>query len=65
MTTRNDGRHAGAPRNDTAARHDARRTPARDRSVLFRGLPAPLRRLWGMALLGLTFWLASVLALFH
>ncbi|GGG39119.1 hypothetical protein GCM10010964_28370 [Caldovatus sediminis] len=65
MTTRNDARRAGAPRNDTAARHDARRATARDRSVLLGSFPLPLRRLWGMALLGLTFWLASMLALFH
>lgn len=60
-----------APRNDAprnTPRNDAKcngRPAARDRSVLLGGFPAPLRRAWGMALLGLTLWLASVLALFH
>ncbi|MBW8268606.1 hypothetical protein [Caldovatus aquaticus] len=57
MASRND-----APRND--APRDGR-TAARDRSVLLGGFPVPLRRAWGIGLLGLTLWLASVIALFH
>ena len=44
-----------APRNDR---------PVRDRSIMLAGFPAPLRRAWGVGLLGLTLWLPSFLALF-
>ncbi|MBX6374754.1 MAG: hypothetical protein IRZ13_11045 [Acetobacteraceae bacterium] len=73
MATRNDAprfgsRYTAAPRND-GARPDAVRNdrPAseQDRSILLGGFPLPLRRAWGMGLLGLTLWLASVIALFH
>jgi hypothetical protein len=44
------------PRNDR---------PVPDRSILLGSFPGPLRRAWGIGLLGLTMWLASVFALFH
>lgn len=37
----------------------------RNDRILLSSLPVPVRRAGGVALLGLTLWLSSLLALFH
>ncbi len=73
MPPRNDDapRSDDAPRNAAPGGNSSRNglprsgRAAADRPILLGGFPLPLRRAWGLGLLGLTLWLASVLALFH